>query len=107
MDPESGADGVRNVGITAGRIAALSTEALRGTQVIDVRGLVVAPGFIDVHAHGQELESSQLQAQDGVTTALERSSGRWPWIAGTRRATARRPSTKASPWATARPGCAP
>jgi N-acyl-D-aspartate/D-glutamate deacylase len=75
MDPESGVDGVRHVGITAGRIAALSTKALRGTQVIDVRGLVVAPGFIDVHAHGQELRSSQLQAQDGVTTALETELG--------------------------------
>jgi dihydroorotase len=75
IDPESGLDGVRNVGITAGRIAALSTEALGGKQVIDVRGLVVAPGFIDLHAHGQELKSSQLQAQDGVTTALETELG--------------------------------
>jgi N-acyl-D-aspartate/D-glutamate deacylase len=75
MDPESRFDGVRNVGITAGRIAALSTEALRGKEVIDASGLVVAPGFIDLHAHGQELKSSQLQAQDGVTTALETELG--------------------------------
>jgi N-acyl-D-aspartate/D-glutamate deacylase len=75
MDPESGLDGVRNVGISAGRIAALSTEALRGRQVIDAHGLVVAPGFIDLHAHGQELKSAQLQAQDGVTTALETEIG--------------------------------
>jgi N-acyl-D-aspartate/D-glutamate deacylase len=75
MDPESRFEGVRNVDITAGRIAALSTEALRGKQVIDVRGLVVAPGFIDLHAHGQELKSSQLQAQDGVTTAFETELG--------------------------------
>ena len=75
MDPESGLDGVRNVGITAGRIAALSKEPLRGRQIIDVRGLVVAPGFIDLHSHGQELKSNQLQAQDGVTTALETELG--------------------------------
>jgi dihydroorotase len=75
MDPESGLDAVRNVGITGGRIAALSTEPLRGKQVIDVPGLVVAPGFIDLHAHGQELKSSQLQVQDGVTTALETELG--------------------------------
>ena len=75
MDPESGLDGVRNIGISAGRIAALSTEPLRGRQVIDVRGLVVAPGFIDLHAHGQDLKSGQLQAQDGVTTALETELG--------------------------------
>jgi N-acyl-D-glutamate deacylase len=75
MDPESGLDDVRHVGIRDGRVAALSKQALRGTRVIDVRGLVVAPGFIDVHAHGQELKSSQLQAQDGVTTALETELG--------------------------------
>jgi N-acyl-D-aspartate/D-glutamate deacylase len=75
MDPESGLDGVRNIGVTAGRIAALSTEPLRGRRVIDVRGLVVAPGFIDLHAHGMDLRSAQLQAQDGVTTALETELG--------------------------------
>jgi len=75
VDPESGLDGVRNVGITAGRIAALSTEPLRGRRIIDVRGLVVAPGFIDLHSHGQDLKTSQLQAQDGVTTALETELG--------------------------------
>ncbi len=75
MDPESELDGVRNVGISAGRVAALSTEPLRGGQVIHVRGLVVAPGFIDLHAHGQDLKSTQLQAQDGVTTALETELG--------------------------------
>ena len=75
VDPESGLDGVRNVGITAGRIAALSEEPLRGRRVIDVRGLVVAPGFIDLHSHGQDLKSNQLQAQDGVTTALETELG--------------------------------
>lgn len=75
MDPESGLDGVRNIGITAGRISALSTEPLLGTRIIDVRGLVVAPGFIDLHAHGLDLKSAQLQAQDGVTTALETELG--------------------------------
>ena len=75
VDPESGLDGVRNVGITAGRIAALSEEPLRGRRVIDVRGLVVAPGFIDLHSHGQDLKSNQLQAQDGVTSALETELG--------------------------------
>jgi N-acyl-D-aspartate/D-glutamate deacylase len=91
MDPESGLDGVRDVGITAGRITALSTETLRGRRIIDVRGLVVAPGFIDLHSHAQELKSNQLQAQDGVTTALETELG----------------STAVARWYAAREGKAP
>ena len=75
MDPESGLDAVRHVGIRDGTIAAISESPLDGETVVDVSGLVVAPGFIDLHAHGQDLFSSQLQAQDGVTTALELESG--------------------------------
>ncbi len=75
IDPESRLDAVRNVGIRGGRIAAISRGPLRGMQVIDARGLVVAPGFIDLHAHGQDDENYQLFALDGVTTALELEAG--------------------------------
>ncbi len=75
MDPESALDDQRDVGIRAGRIAAVSATPLEGKQVIDAKGLVVAPGFIDLHAHGQDLENQQLQARDGVTSALELELG--------------------------------
>ena len=75
MDPESGLDATRDVGITGGRIVAISRQRLTGKQVLDVSGFVVAPGFIDLHAHGQDLKSSRLQARDGVTTALEMEAG--------------------------------
>ncbi|WP_420632634.1 amidohydrolase family protein [Candidatus Palauibacter sp.] len=75
MDPESGLEAVRHVGIRDGTIAAISESPLDGATVVDVAGLVVAPGFIDLHAHGQDLYSSQLQARDGVTTALELEGG--------------------------------
>jgi N-acyl-D-aspartate/D-glutamate deacylase len=75
MDPESGLDGIRHVGVSGGRIAAVSTEPLRGRATIDARGLVVAPGFIDLHAHGQNDENYALRAADGVTTALELEIG--------------------------------
>ena len=78
MDPESGLDAVRNIGVTGGKIAAVSTELLRGKQTLDVKGLVVAPGFIDLHAHGQDLKSNQMQVRDGVTTALDMESGAFP-----------------------------
>jgi len=75
MDPESGLDAVRHVGILNGQIAVISEAPLRGDAEVDVTGLVVAPGFIDLHAHGQDLFSSQLQVRDGVTTALELEGG--------------------------------
>jgi dihydroorotase len=78
VDPASGLDAVRDVGISDGRIAAIATRRLAGRDVIDVSGLVVAPGFIDLHAHGQEETSRWLQARDGVTTALDMEIGVWP-----------------------------
>ena len=75
MDPESGLDAVRNVGITAGKIRAISEAALTGKETIDAKGLVVAPGFIDLHEHGQEPRNYQFQAHDGVTTSLELEVG--------------------------------
>ena len=75
VDPASRLDEARNVGITGGRIAQVSTSALRGRTTIDARGLVVAPGFIDVHAHGQTAETYRFQSLDGVTTSLELELG--------------------------------
>ena len=75
IDPETGLDGVRNVGIRGDRIMEISDRPLRGREVLDVSGLVVAPGFIDLHAHGQTNEANEYQAHDGVTTALELESG--------------------------------
>ncbi len=78
MDPESGLDAVRHVGVLDGRIAAISTDPLTGADVIDASGLVVAPGFIDLHAHGQDTTSNKYQARDGVTTALDLEGGVFP-----------------------------
>jgi N-acyl-D-aspartate/D-glutamate deacylase len=75
IDPESRTDGVRDVAVDGGRIAAISEGRLSAHQVIDAGGLVVAPGFIDLHAHGQDAENYALRAADGVTTALELEVG--------------------------------
>jgi len=75
MDPASQLDAVRNVGILDGRIAAITTDALVGKDTVDARGLVVAPGFIDLHAHGQTPETYRFESLDGVTTSLELELG--------------------------------
>lgn len=75
MDPESGLNAIRWVGIRAGKVAALSRVPLAGRSVIDASGMVVAPGFIDLHQHGQTDENYRLLALDGVTTALELEVG--------------------------------
>jgi len=75
MDPETGLDAIRNVGIREGRIERISADSLTGRRVIHAAGLVVAPGFIDLHQHGQELASQRVKAFDGVTTALEMEIG--------------------------------
>jgi N-acyl-D-aspartate/D-glutamate deacylase len=75
MDPASGLDAVRNIGLLDGRIAAITTDALAGRDTVDARGLVVAPGFIDLHAHGQTPETYGFQSLDGVTTSLELELG--------------------------------
>jgi N-acyl-D-aspartate/D-glutamate deacylase len=75
MDPETSLDAVRNVGIRGGKIVRISSEALSGKRVVHATGLVVAPGFIDLHQHGQDIESQRVKALDGVTTALELEIG--------------------------------
>src|SRR6202041_1214981 len=75
MDPETGLDAVRNVGIREGKIVRISSEALNGLRVVHAGGLVIAPGFIDLHQHGQDLPGQRVKALDGVTTALELEIG--------------------------------
>jgi cytosine/adenosine deaminase-related metal-dependent hydrolase len=77
LDPESGLDRECDVGIDGRRVTAVA-DALDGSVTLDVRGLAVAPGFIDLHSHAQTLPGRRLQACDGVTTALELEAGRAP-----------------------------
>jgi hypothetical protein len=78
MDPETGYDAVANVGVKEGRIAAITEEKITGKKIVDATGHVVAPGFIDIHAHGQNIGDYRMQAMQGVTTMLELESGLLP-----------------------------
>ena len=75
IDPESKTDAIRNLGISNGVIRAITSNKLQGRTVVDARGFVVAPGFIDLHQHGQDEENYRFKAMDGVTTALELEVG--------------------------------
>jgi N-acyl-D-aspartate/D-glutamate deacylase len=75
IDPESGLDAIRNIGINNGIIQGISEKSLRGRTTVLATGLVVSPGFIDLHSHGQDQENYRFKAMDGVTTALELEVG--------------------------------
>ena len=78
MDPETGHDAVADVAVAGGRIVAVGPALGAARREIDAAGLVVAPGFIDLHAHGQSLPADRMQAFDGVTTTLELELGVLP-----------------------------
>jgi dihydroorotase len=75
MDPESGLDAVRHLGIGEGKIQAIGTDLLTGQTLVDARGLVVAPGFIDLHQHSHNHEAYRAKVLDGVTSALDMEGG--------------------------------
>jgi len=78
VDPASGMDAVADVAVLDGAIAAVGTGLGGAERVIDATGLVVAPGFIDLHAHGQSIPADRMQAFDGVTTTLDLEAGVLP-----------------------------
>ena len=75
MDPETAYDEIANVGIKDGVISTITKDTIKGSKTIDATGNVVAPGFIDIHAHGQNIGDYRMQAMQGVTTMLELESG--------------------------------
>jgi dihydroorotase len=75
VDPESQLDAVQNIGLRDGRVAVITADAIEGRDTLEAHGLVVAPGFIDLHSHGTTPETYRLQSLDGVTTTLELELG--------------------------------
>ena len=78
IDPETRLDAVRTVGVTDGKIVFVGTTTPVSRDTVDARGLVVSPGFIDLHSHGQDDANYGFMARDGVTTALELELGTYP-----------------------------
>src|SRR6187397_2271887 len=78
--PASGIDGIRDVAIRNGKIAALQSDILptSAREVIDVTGKLVLPGLIDTHAHVFQyvtgrfgLEADLCGVRSGVTTLVD------------------------------------
>ncbi len=78
IDPETKFDSVANVGINDGQIVVITENEITGNETIDASDHVVAAGFIDLHAHGQNIGDYRMQAMQGVTTMLELESGVLP-----------------------------
>ena len=78
IDPETGLDGIRHLGIIAGAIESISTKPWLGDKTIDAEGLVVAPGFIDIHSHTPTKLGQKMNLLDGVTTQLDMEAGAFP-----------------------------
>ncbi len=79
MDPETGLDDARDVGIKDGKIAAITNQPIQGAETIDATGHVVAPGFIDGHCHGaNDAYAVKCGIRDGKTTQLDLELGAWP-----------------------------
>lgn len=77
IDPLSDFDAEADVAVSGGRVEAIGHN-LRGRKVLDAAGMVVAPGFIDLHSHVHSIAGQRLQAHDGVTTALDLEVGASP-----------------------------
>src|SRR5271170_2448122 len=84
IDPESGFDAVADVAIGQGRVAEIGAGLPAAPAELDVAGLVVTAGFVDLHSHVDDLAGLRLQALDGVTTALELEAGASPVAAAYR-----------------------
>lgn len=67
-----------DIGISAGRIVAVGRIAGTAARELDARGCIVAPGFIDVHTHGEaivRLPEAQNFIRQGVTTIVAGNCG--------------------------------
>ncbi|MEW6441583.1 MAG: amidohydrolase family protein [bacterium] len=88
VDPLTSTDRTAAVGIQDGRIdviesspEAVSDLVASAARVIDADGLVVAPGFINIHGHEADVEgTTMVSVRDGITTYIGGNCGSLPWL---------------------------
>lgn len=84
VDPKNGVSALLHIGVAGGKIAQLSAEPLLGEKEIDAAGLIVCPGFVDIHMHEDPYAPQQdafslciaeSMLRMGVTTAIGGNCG--------------------------------
>lgn len=84
IDPKNSLNAVKDVAISNGKVAAVADKIDRSKafKTVDVSGLYVAPGFIDIHAHfwgtpGAAIYPDSHTLRSGVTTAVDAGGSGW------------------------------
>lgn len=92
IDPANNVDGPRDLALAGGRVAAVAGDipAEKADRVIDVSGLVVMPGLVDIHAHmfatagyrdawagDRSILPDGFSFRSGVTTMVDTGSAGW------------------------------
>jgi dihydroorotase len=78
IDPAQGIDGIQDVAVADGKIAAVRPDLAGSGKALDVRGALVLPGLIDTHAHVFRhvtgrfgLDADLVGVSSGVTTLVD------------------------------------
>ena len=78
IDPAQGIDGIQDVAVADGKIAAVAPDLSGSGEIVDVRGALVLPGLIDTHAHVFRhvtgrfgLDADLVGVSSGVTTLVD------------------------------------
>jgi len=92
IDPKNGIDQQMDVAIAGGKIAAVASgiDAGKAKKVVDVRGLYVTPGLVDIHVHlfyttnlpaawggDDSVQPDAFSFRTGVTTMADAGSAGW------------------------------
>ncbi|MDY0909694.1 amidohydrolase family protein [Microbacterium sp. CFBP9034] len=80
IDPAARTATIADVVVRAGRVESVSTEhvSIADATIVDVTGMIIGPGFVDLHSHVHSIAGQRLQAFDGVTTTLDLEAGLMP-----------------------------
>ncbi len=111
IDPKNNIDSVMDVAIAAGKVARVAKDIVPGqARTVDVRGLYVTPGLIDLHAHlynrpgnpppkrNQSVQPDAVSFRTGVTTLVDPGTSGWRDFPNFREITIARSQTRVLAW---------